>query len=429
MDVDMKAPKRKFQETQIMLNPATYSVSLKAEKFQYLLPQMQSVIAEKSMKQSYFAQDSYAHTVTAVAVINSGSAFIDPHCSYLSFVLPDPSVTTATSASIKSIHDLIDQVTVYHKSGKELDRIENYSLYRNKVDLYRYKTNYFNGPGSLEGYADRRYAAPTSIDVLASTYDSVRWQIPLAKLCPIFDCERGKLIPPHLMTGMRIEIRWKTPADAFKTNAGTVDSYALNQIRFSLSSYQLQDRYIAELNKIAATKGLEWHWNSVFHTTFATGSQNNVLQITKKCSKLNGVHVVPQLDSILSTPTADADASVDLDLVASFQTRLGSQLYPCAPLENSREMFQNTLQYFGKTCYHSDCPLRVEDVTGGSTDGILSQTLERSAVLSISGQPVRSDRSLEVRLNFTGAVNRTTSCYLEFTKVARVTLQNVIVSE
>tara|TARA_R110000850_G_scaffold212942_5_gene338959 strand:- start:3263 stop:4288 length:1026 start_codon:yes stop_codon:yes gene_type:complete len=121
-------------------------------------------------------------------------------------------------------------------------------------------------------------------------------------LAPLFGY--GRLMPSMLMSGMRIEINWAKPEQAFQTiitskaeNNGTnvavfnaverSPRYVVKNPRFVLSSVQLSDSIQRALNELSATNGLEIVYTDYAETSY--NGQNDLetvnTEIRKSCSR------------------------------------------------------------------------------------------------------------------------------------------------
>lgn len=194
-----------------------------------------SVAINRTHKTQYFQNQSYTNAQTTLAIVNSGADYIDPRRSFFSFDFIAPQTLLAAfqgnadyaNAFISfyfgkngSVLNLIDSVVVSSRSGDELSRVNDFGVL-NAIMIpeifgveWRDSIGQEMGIGSfVGGFNDSTYvnpALPVNSSPLskASEQQRRRFVVPLYLLSPIFNY--GRLLPSMLMSGLRIEIKWKT---------------------------------------------------------------------------------------------------------------------------------------------------------------------------------------------------------------------------
>lgn len=191
-----------------------------------------SVAINRTHKTQYFQNPLYSQTQTAIAIINSGADYIDPRRSWFSFdfQLPqtllgdnkaDPDYGNAFISAYfgknGSVLNLIDSVVVSSRSGDELSRVNDFGQLMSILipemfgPEWRDSIGQTIGLGSfVGGYNDSTAPNVLFQDPLTKRSEQrrIRFSIPLYLLSPIFNY--GRLIPSMLMSGLRIEIKWKS---------------------------------------------------------------------------------------------------------------------------------------------------------------------------------------------------------------------------
>lgn len=195
-----------------------------------------SVAINRTHKTQFFQNTEYTNQQTAIAIINSGADYVDPRRSFFSFdvVLPQTDLLGSANANDVdyqnafvsaylgkngSILNLIDSIVVSSRSGDELSRVNDFGQLMQMVipemfgPEWRDSIGQEIGLGSIIGGSNNG----TLADVAgknrwqrASEQRRIRFAIPLYLLSPLFNY--GRLLPSMLMSGLRIEIKWK-PAD------------------------------------------------------------------------------------------------------------------------------------------------------------------------------------------------------------------------
>lgn len=216
-----------------------------------------SVAINRTHKNQYFQNASYLNTQTAIAIVNSGADYIDPRRSWFSFEVITPTTVLETYAGAQgnadwanafvsfyfgkngSVLNLIDSVVVSTRSGDELSRVNDFAqlMYMLIPEMFGYEwrdtVGQEMGFGSFIGGKNNTSftynngaagAGPPSIvqpasgpllldgpsgPLLSGVSEQRRqkFAVPLYLLSPIFNY--GRLIPSMLMSGLRIEIKWK----------------------------------------------------------------------------------------------------------------------------------------------------------------------------------------------------------------------------
>lgn len=204
----------------------------------YKLESDLSVAINRTHKTQFFQNQQYTDKQTSIAIINSGADYIDPRRSFLSLDVVIPVTDLLTRATIPagggddvlqnsyfqdaliscyfgkngSVLNLIDSVVVSSRSGDELSRVNDYGQLMAMLlpqmfgQEWRDTIGQEIGLGSfLGGSNNSQWKAPASGAI--SEQRRRRFAIPLYLLSPIFNY--GRLLPSMLMSGLRIEIKWK----------------------------------------------------------------------------------------------------------------------------------------------------------------------------------------------------------------------------
>ncbi len=190
-----------------------------------------SVVVNRTHKTQFPQTQDYTSKQTTIFIVNSGSDFVDPARSFLSLdvVLPEFSMTNtyaAGSAERKTIEvldyreiyqnhyfgpngsilNLIDSVVVSSRSGDELSRVSDYGQLMNMQLPLIFGQDWMESIGSNLGMGSY-LGAPNPLARFPNEQQTQRFCIPLYLLSPYFNY--GRLMPSAVMSGLRIEIRWK----------------------------------------------------------------------------------------------------------------------------------------------------------------------------------------------------------------------------
>jgi hypothetical protein len=209
-----------------------------------------SVAINRTHKTQFFQNQTYTNAQTAIAIVNSGADYIDPRRSFFTFELVIPVtpvmsyVNTFAAGPLRqsasrdfrdaviscyfgkngSVLNLIDSVTVSTRSGDELSRISDFGQLQNMIIPEMFGAEWRDsigqeiGLGSFVGgrndstfldsdNTDARMEGYVRVGTFSSEQRRQKFAIPLYLLSPVFNY--GRLLPSMLMSGLRIEIKWK----------------------------------------------------------------------------------------------------------------------------------------------------------------------------------------------------------------------------
>ena len=143
----------------------------------YELPPDLSVVVSRTMHSHFFHTNSYTSGQRMVAQLNSGSAYIDPQNSYLTFDLKVASAleTTVTWGN-GSAANLFKDVSVIARSGDELERTDQVWSVIPEQDRVQRSTQWFETIGAGMGYNYQRHG-PTSLSALGAKIAGVTGSI------------------------------------------------------------------------------------------------------------------------------------------------------------------------------------------------------------------------------------------------------------
>lgn len=206
----------------------------------YRLEPDMSVGINRTHKTNFFQNDTYTNQQTSIAILNSGSDYVDPRRTFLSceILIPTTDLTSLGLVQLVdypnfrnafiscyfgangSVLNLIDSVVVSTRSGDELSRINDFGQLQNMLIPEMFSEEWRNtigqeiGLGSFLGGRNNATLLPGAgafvppiVSDAASEQQRQKFVIPLYLLSPIFNY--GRLLPSMLMSGLRIEIKWK----------------------------------------------------------------------------------------------------------------------------------------------------------------------------------------------------------------------------
>jgi hypothetical protein len=377
---------------------------------------------------------------TMVFQWNTGNAYIDCSNSYLRFKMKanGPAFANAPTFGTGSALNLFHEYRIRSRSGVELDRLENCNLYNQYRLKYTKTTNWLSTVGQ-----SFFYNSGTAVFNSANTYIPDVC-IPLCELatffCPI---KKGQLLPPQVASGLQIELSLESIARAFvdgNTFFQAGSSLELIDVAMVLDTVSLSDETSKLLNLESSQSGLEWCYNRIynFSATYAAGTSNFTLQVSKAVSQATHAFMVTQDSSLTQNGLYDSFQSEQFKY-KSWQFRLGSSYYPNQVVNNQTtivpikgmESYLLTMSSFEKM----KTPFQETSVTPSlysSTHGVIGVSFERSQSLAVSGLPVNNSRICEILIDRDGSADgadkRDVNCFLTYISVAKAYIDNLSVA-
>lgn len=162
-----------------------------------------------------------------------------------------------------------------------------------------------------------------------------RWCLPLRFMSGLFDYDQ--LLPMQVISGLRIEIEWATPAEAFRWAGAdqTADfskvTYEIKNPRIVTDSCKMTDAILQELNSRSANNGLEIVYRTFFTTQHV--KKNNEQQINiesrKAVSRCFGAYAAFYRNWGMTSDQHIRDQMETLSINASeWQWRAGNLYFP-----------------------------------------------------------------------------------------------------
>lgn len=428
------------------------------------LPETSIAVARTFERQFFQKNDYSSSTCEAICDWNTGSKFINPRRSYLTFkVKLDAGNATFGHGSACN---LIRRVVITTRSGTELSRTEEYNVLMAKLLRYESSRAYIQQFGEILGLSDEMENISKNSTQLDTTEQT--FVVPLPMLSPFFQGDGKSLIPPQAAAGLRIQLTFDTDARSLISEGAP--KYEICDISIVANASQMVDSWEKKINEESARDGLTYTYPE-WHTTQSTlpASQSRInIEVRKAVARALLAFTVTQTES--SGYDKDNMKS-DSYTATSVEYRLGS-LYPTQqPIKTSKEayfiaqsmwdanlldckrtnsvsfsQFENGTpvvpNYVAEAGEIDAVPPTVTDVvitqaTGGVSDGdaITAVSLERSdisinGVLSISGMPTNNSKSLAVDITLPpvgGA--RQNYLFMKHMRMVKFFLDNSVVAE
>jgi len=347
----------------------------------YDFPASFSACKQRQMLEQTSQNQSYKVTgsgQTIVIYFSSGEWSINPRNTYLTFNVKSDYTDWASAGlwdattlgpSIQTgpggFYNMFSMIRLLSASGQEILNYRNPVYYTNVCDNFtKNKTWFDSANGALEGYSVTATDYETQGDpalfgikpvsrqgVSVATGNGstsqlgVRACLPLSKLLGIFDVDC--LLPPYLISGMRLELQMAPPQRAFIYTPGTVPGfttsapaagYTMSDIRINSDTYALDAPIQGIMQKQAAETGLEivFQDREIIQNQIQGVTTANI-NIRKAVGRANCSYSVVQDSDALQANAAGAalpSASALYWPITDYQYQLAGNFFPPAGVKS-----------------------------------------------------------------------------------------------
>ncbi len=428
---------------------------LAANKITYKLPPDISVASARNNQSQFFGNQSYSPGAIAVCIWNTGSQYVHPVRTYLSVTVQNLSaLANATAVSVwwgsnGSACNMVNRHTFSSRSGTVIELLQNANQLASFTSKFRHNRTWAGDeitPGCAQMYGAGENALATggmgAPWTGGATGQSIRFPIPLGEFSPFFaNCT--ELLPATLASGARQEILLEQAAIALIAGtASSINNYQIVDIRIEAECYQLSDLVLRALNDQAANSALDIVSLTAYDTTFSRVASTSInVDCAKAVSRAVGFLYRERPSTPNNTTSPDYFASYIVDgtnYPVSYQARLGGLYFPQSSVRATAgqyrsaavELYAITLQSLGHFGWGSEgVACNVGQYMGAalSTSAGVSpvarfqvyQSMERSDVLSGSGQPMSNARALNVQMGWQTTATTTGDLFLFYTVLVR----------
>ena len=314
----------------------------------YVLPPDLSVSVNQTHKNQFFQSSIYTDSQRAICIFNTGADYVDMRNSSLEFTVKMPAYAADGLAYLGrngSALNLIKSITISSRSGDELARVNDFNLLAYHRNPLKYPKAFFEtvGQGMLHG----EYFTSSNHGQLDATYGGLtRVSIPAFMLSDLFGY--GRLFPAQLASGLRVEIEWARPDEAFLACGGAtrliaiaggthtkIPSYEIVNPIFALRTVQLTDATQRALNELSATNGLELVYCDYERTDRVDASTSTLhMEVRKAVSRALHCQMITRVSTAVTSEKKDSFKSEPWDYT-KHQWQLGSLYYPQQPVQTT----------------------------------------------------------------------------------------------
>lgn len=443
-----------------------------ANKLTYLSPTMPGLMSQRTTKTYPFSNQVASWGQTIIMNNNTGDDFLyGPNC-YLRLAWTVPAFVGGVGDNVimnfgyGSIMNVIREVVLTHSSGQVLEQI-NYSNVLSAI-----KTRYYtsaddqaklssllgwyesttpvtpNRTATAGGFTITTPGGPATSGVSqvvmtqnapTITYVSM---IPMSYLFGVFD-RRDQLIPPSLIAGSTIQIRFETVENAATFTGAGAQTAATSKAFYSGISFSpsvvydscrsFDDVQRAILQEQASMDGLQFSYSTVFPIQQNFGGTGVNFDVQYSASVTQAVMAVA---AVVPAVNSGADNFTFPDVWSQYQWRIASDYKPFQPVVTPSdaafanpqvaETYQYALSTWQSVVHTYD---NVDEPTGGVAIAIpdfktfaclLGTTLERSPVgLQLTGVPTNNSSLINLNATKTNAAHNVT-VFLHYLRVANL---------
>lgn len=386
----------------------------------------------------------------------TGSSFIDGMTSYLRFKVIFTGATVPGSQpladfGIGSALNLFDTITIRSKTGEEISRLEGASLAQTYIQYYENPNDSFNTILQAQGYpsgvttiGNGGLGTSTSMTQSAGGVASSGWifVIPAYILSPFF--KQHKLLPPQVMSGLRMEFRFASVASALTSVPGIVgspDGFLVSQIELRMDAYTIADQFARRINEMAASQGLSLIHEELYRTINSSTASTFDFDVKRAVSRALQVYTISRIAANVDLITADSVLAEPF-LVSQYQHHVGSTYWPNSKMvvEASSQYAVNESYYYNLSTWQmleSDMAPNVSPVTyftkTTSNAGSLCTTgafLGKNTDEHLSGGIIlNNSRALIAQIVFSTSVSRRLDTYLRHLRAVTCFTSNIQVRD
>lgn len=406
-----------------------------------------NVARNRTMFRNEPQTNTLTNNQTVVFVVQTGDGFVDAMNSrvILNFqVTAGGEATNATNFGLGGITNIIRTVTVKARSGIEVCRIDAFNLWIAKVLRYKATKEWFEQYGNFAGFSAASAAAPTTGDMKTApvTFGFPLWWIPVFK--------QQHLIPPQMMSGMRIEFVLEQPTTALKATA-LVTGYQVTFPIIEFSIINLEDSFMRMVDIQASSEtGLTLMHKEVYNDDENSNGTGLNFLVRRPVSIANGAFMVTRLDTRASSGTNDSMASEEFKYTEQ-QWSIGDSYFPLQPIISTAVVglggqitsFLNVLEYMeeletvtktGDVLFPSQ--YKSYTTFGAAPPGdtlvssaIITVCLNKSHISGLSGYVINNSRGLVGRIRYSDVANRIQNIFLHYWRGLTIFKSNIVVSD
>lgn len=394
----------------------------------YRQPPQVTLTVNRTMRRQFFQKSEYKNGEIAVCKLNTGSDSLKTANCYLTFLAAALGTTPTANYGNGSAVNLVQNITVRSRSGTLMDQIDDVPAWSAKDIKHNRSSDWVEKYGSLMGIGA---TGITGTDPAILTATPTRFIIPLSAITGTFRPVGGVDMPPMAASGLEFRLALADYRTALCEKSGTVTGYAISDISIMCDCVTLSDDTQKTLNEEAAVNGLEYVYPRIHTSSTRISSTKISSQLAISCARANIITGVLRTYADLLNVSADSVRSAAWN-VSQWQVRVGSLYWPAEPINDAEDGVESCFmaQYVYDKPGHPNSENAVS-LTDFKTNGygIMAASFERDAALNLTGVPLNSSRSAEVKATLASwSAELDFTVFLEYVAFARFYIDNVAVS-
>jgi len=407
---------------------------LQVNRLQYRLPPEIGVARAKTVVVDHFQESKYVQGRRMVLDAQTGSSFIDARNSWLEFTLVADGTDALTLGS-GSAMNVIDNVLIKGRGGREVCRIEKANLFSKFKQQWENPLGWTNSVGPNQGYATITSASVSGTAVNVKTPVERRFAIPLSALAPVFD--QDKLLPAQMMEGLRMELTLATVGAALvQDGAATDGSYYVENPEVHWAAVDLSDQFKRKINEISAQRGLNLMHKEWYHQeTGGAATTTYDFDIRKAASKALKSMTISRVTASIDSELKDIDGmNSEAFLYTRAQSHIGADYFPQQAMTGSATnwttFYQHALSAWGKMSATWSPPTTTYANYGAVSASHCISLNKSGGVSDLDGYQVNNSRALVHNFVFEGpAVARTLDSYLQHVRLLQIFPSSILIKD
>lgn len=417
---------------------------LQLNKLSYSAPMDGNLTQKRQYKKYNFTPLVYDGNGAPQIQINSGSDFVwGPGSAIVltcqALAAGGENGSVGASFGVGSAYNLFSEFEITHRSGDTLDKVRNLDSLVQTLSLWQ------NG-GEFQAYA--QVYGSGALNAFPDVGASRTYVLPLSLFSGFF--AQNAMIPSHLLAGSRITLQLNSVVQALSNlGAGPANRVKITSMELLLDSFDLIDSakkvMMAQAGNVK-NGGLQYTYHSWFNINKTFQSTGFNFDVALSAAKTSIVLAKTRVVANLNDGTKDSMGSEPYPYDA-VRLRVGSDTQPQFEIQTSAEAYFITQNSFENQPLYEYGDMRQQNITvgfddynagdgNGITDGTvikggtcLAISMERNALLGLSGQVTNNARLINLSGDFKDVTARQMDIYVSHYRVANVFLENVVVNK
>ncbi len=433
-----------------------FQALMQVNELSYMSPIDGSLASIRQLKKNLFNPSSYTGGQMQCQAQGGGDMINGPG----SYVMADINLFGTNVETIRwnnvasdckngSAWNLWREVHLEHRSGREIDRIDNFNALISVLLDYAFDSSFGEKFAKLFGFGD-------TFDFLADTRATGGFNIgartyifPLFLVSGVF--AQRALLPSTFFSALKMNITLEsavtaTVSTAIDDEAPIIPQYTINNVTLVLDSVDIYDaakRSILEQSANTASRGLQYSYFSYYNLKKTEQSANLNFDLNISAAKVMQVIIKTRFTTDITNNELNSMASTPYDY-ARFRFRLGAHVMPLHYVENSAEAYNIAQQAFGGSpdldllnqkpvqcgIAYNVYRAPVESTNAGCA--VVAMSLERNPIGLLSGTVSNNSMLLNFEAAYggvSGGASKAIDAWVKHMRVLNIMIDNVVVDK